>query len=255
MSLSIISLGWGKKKKTSKKQSSHQPRGRRGRHRRFLIVQRRLTNGHSPTKTLQGLKSQVRRMGEIPNSFKFKGKGGGEPLNGNVKLRESPGKIEIRRASRSHPPPLFSLKMKRSSGKWDLMGPGNHPRGSAPALEGDSRHRRWKPGPRTASPTRPPTNTALRKIPEWGRPKSPKSSLKKAWEASSPGGGPRRVGRGARPGLHHSTWRGSWAGWGRRCDRGVSLALAPRCNLAAAVAARTVFKFPSLELSSSEHAQ
>lgn len=67
---------------------------------------------------------------------------------------------------------------------------------------------------------------------------------------------------GAKPTLQGGTWsrsslgrrrRRSWGGMGflRGTPSRSPLAF---CNLAA-VAARTVFKFPSLELSSSEHAQ
>lgn len=68
--------------------------------------------------------------------------------------------------------------------------------------------------------------------------------------------------RGAQPTLHRGTW--SRSSPGRRCPRSGAGRGLPRgtpsrsplasCNLVA-VAARTVFKFPSLELSSSEHAQ
>lgn len=67
---------------------------------------------------------------------------------------------------------------------------------------------------------------------------------------------------GAKPTLQGGTWSGSSPG--RRCrrswgGRGFPRGAPSRSPLAfrnlAAVAARTVFKFPSLELSSSEHAQ
>lgn len=67
---------------------------------------------------------------------------------------------------------------------------------------------------------------------------------------------------GAKPTPKGGTWSGSSRGrryrrsWGGRGFRRDTPSRSPLafCNLAA-VAARTVFKFPSLELSSSEHAQ
>lgn len=97
------------------------------------------------------------------------GEGEGELLNGNAELWKALAKPKNTQELRFLPSPILhrysamiSLKM-RSSGKWDLMDPGNHPRGSR--LGGDSRRGCWETSPRTTPSTRPPTNTACNEIP------------------------------------------------------------------------------------------
>lgn len=80
MSLSIISLEWENTHTyTTHKVPISADVGRL----RLTVLQsqKRLTN---PRKILQEFKSQMKRMGEIPTSFRFEGEG--ESLNGNVKL-------------------------------------------------------------------------------------------------------------------------------------------------------------------------
>lgn len=103
-------------------------------------------------------------------------------------------------------------------------------------------------------PTRPPTNTALNKTP--GRPYIFQGKLEAGVGSLQPRWGPCGwTGRAARAAPWYLERVLGWRGAGGAaagvlpCARPLLSAIWPP------VAARTVFKFPSLELSNSEHAQ
>lgn len=104
------------------------------------------SQSHNPGKILQEFKSQVRRMGEIPSSFKFKGEeegdgdrgGGGRAPKWKRRALESLGKTEEHPRtpfpSKPHSPPLFSYDQLENEiiRKVGLDGPGEPSAGLPP---------------------------------------------------------------------------------------------------------------------------